>query len=81
VTFTLKKWGIDMSKMKAVCPNNPNHTRFATTAHVVQEWEVDADGNFIDVITDCLEVASKPDRSNIWECMECATEAVHVEAK
>ena len=33
--------------MKATCPNDPNHNRFLTTAHVMEEWKVDSEGNFI----------------------------------
>ena len=36
--------------MKAVCPNNPNHNRFITVAHITQDWKVDENGNFIEVV-------------------------------
>lgn len=62
--------------MKAICPNNENHDRFTTTAHVMQEWVVDDSGEFIDVLEDCLQVTHKPDVGNLWTCQECGAEAI-----
>lgn len=62
--------------MKVKCPNDKNHKRFATTAHVMQEWEVDENGNFESVINDCLEVTHSPNLDNIWRCLECGAEAI-----
>lgn len=59
---------------KKVCPNGCNRG-FSTTAHVMQEWQVDGSGNYQDVLQDCLEVTHKPDFENIWTCMECGAEA------
>ena len=56
--------------MKAICPNNPEHKRFVTTAHVVQEWVVDENGEFIEG-DHVLEVTSFPDPDNIWTCKKC----------
>lgn len=55
---------------KATCPRNGNHNRFITTAHVMQEWIVDASGNFLEEVT-TLEVVHGPDRGNQWTCAEC----------
>lgn len=60
--------------MKAVCPVDPLHDRFETTAHVVQAWEVTAKGDFIAGIAD-LETAHGPDAGNLWTCLECQSTA------
>lgn len=62
--------------MKAICPNNRNHERFTTTAHVVQDWEVDSNGNFIKSVNDCVEVTSDPNIDNVWECAICGAQAI-----
>jgi len=60
--------------MKATCPDNPNHKTFRTVAHVMEEWKVDAAGNFIEV-TESLQTDHGPDSGNIWTCDECGTQA------
>lgn len=60
--------------MIATCPNDPAHNRFLTTAHVVEEWEVDRNGNFSRV-TQSLEVTHDPSPDNIWMCAVCGAEA------
>jgi hypothetical protein len=62
--------------MKAICPQNPKHNRFITTAHVCQEWIVDSEGNFIEEACACLEVTHDPHPQNIWTCTECHSEAI-----
>lgn len=64
-----------MSKKIMVCPECGN-LRFYTTAHVMQEWEVDERGCFISVSEDCLEVTHGPDRGNTWTCSACGKEAI-----
>lgn len=60
-----------------VCPNHCD-SLFATPAHVVQTWKVDAFGNFIDEMsTD--STTHGPDDGNTWECLECGAEAEIVE--
>lgn len=60
-----------------VCPNHCN-SLFATPAHVVQTWKVDALGNFVEEMsTD--GTTHGPDNGNIWECLECGAEAETVE--
>lgn len=63
--------------MKATCPNNKNHKRFITVAHVSQDWVVDERGNFIEVFdeNECLETVAEPDPDNTWTCKECGAEA------
>lgn len=63
-----------------VCPKLCGEA-LTTTAHVMQEWEVDAEGKFMDVITDCLETSHGPDNDNIWTCKKCGEEALLVDAE
>lgn len=62
--------------MKARCPNNPEHLRFVTVAHVSQDWMVDQDGIFLDEVPGECEVVAKPDKGNTWTCVECGAEAI-----
>lgn len=57
--------------MFASCPKNPNHKRFITTAHVVENWIVDETGGFIDNLGS-IETAQDPDPGNLWACADCA---------
>lgn len=61
--------------MRATCPNNPEHKRFITVAHISQDWVVDEDGDFLEVHEECLETVASPDPGNTWTCKECGTEA------
>jgi hypothetical protein len=61
--------------MKAVCPNDPSHKTFITTAHVTQEWVVDDEGNFIKDLG-VLETTHGPDPYNCWSCETCHADAV-----
>tara|TARA_Y100000310_G_C20390491_1_gene672503 strand:+ start:151 stop:345 length:195 start_codon:yes stop_codon:yes gene_type:complete len=60
--------------MKAVCPKNPDHKLFITTAHEVHDWVVDGNGNFEDDLG-CSETAHGPNPDNTWTCKECGAEA------
>lgn len=55
------------------CPNCGNDTFYAT-AHVVELWKVDNNGNHLETI-DCLETAHYPDDDDLWECEKCGYEA------
>ena len=44
---------------------------FYVTAHVVQDWKVDANGDYIETMEDCIEVAHFPDDMDIWSCANC----------
>ena len=68
-----------MRKVKHVCPEGCSEGKFLTTAHVMQEWEVDAFGNFIKVVDDSLEVTHYPQEGNIWSCVRCNSTAMVVE--
>jgi len=60
--------------MKAICPNNENHKKFNTSAHVIQEWIVDEHGNFLKEIA-TTETTHYPSSDDIWYCIECGAEA------
>ena len=60
--------------MKAICPKDPDHKIFITTAHVMEEWLVDEKGNWIETLSS-LETTHAPDFDNIWTCGICGTEA------
>jgi hypothetical protein len=60
--------------MRARCSNNPEHKRFLTTAHVVEEWAVDERGDWIETFQ-TLEVTHGPDTANVWTCVECGADA------
>lgn len=62
--------------IKAVCPKDAKHKRFTTTAHVMQEWEVDERGEYQSVTEECMQVTHSPDVDNIWVCKECGSEAI-----
>ena len=59
---------------KHYCPNCGG-TEFFTTAHVVQTWKVDSEGNFIEEISTDM-VTHDPRDENIWECDKCGTNGV-----
>lgn len=63
-----------------VCPNLCGEA-LTTTAHVMQDWQVDAEGEIMNVVNDCLEVTHGPDHGNIWTCDGCGAEALLVEAE
>lgn len=64
-----------MKKMRRICPKC-GCKEFTTTAHVMQEWKVDGEGNFIETVDPCLQVDHYPDPDNIWTCCRCGSEAV-----
>ena len=61
--------------MKATCLKNPEHKKFVATAHVMQEWVVDASGQFLEVQNESMEVVHGPDPGNYWHCAECSSDA------
>lgn len=61
--------------MKLICPNNPNHKEFIAVAHVSQEWTVDANGEFVSVEDDCLDVLHKPSQDDYFDCKICGMKA------
>jgi hypothetical protein len=64
--------------MKAECPNKCKVKRFVTTAHVVEDWEVDEEGNWESTLGNS-ETTHGPNPHNTWTCLECGAEAtVHI---
>lgn len=49
--------------------------QFYVSAHVVQDWTVDANGDFIKVNNDCIEVTHFPDDEDVWDCAKCGYSA------
>lgn len=62
---------------KHICPNGCKDG-FFTTAHIMQEWKVDEEGNFIELEQDCLEVTSSPQDENIWTCAKSSNDSILV---
>jgi hypothetical protein len=62
--------------MKARCPNSDDHKKFETVATVLQAWEVDEEGRFLDELDPAIEVVHPPDKQNTWTCRECGAEAI-----
>ena len=60
--------------MTAICPKNPGHKKFITTAHEVHEWVVDKQGEFIKDLG-FIDTAHGPTKGNLWTCKTCGTEA------
>ena len=44
---------------------------FTSIAHVTQEWMLDGHGNFMESISNCIDVTHKPDDEDLWECLDC----------
>ena len=59
-------------KSKHICPNCGGK-KFFTTAHAVQRWLVDEDGNFIEDKGMNI-VVEEPDDENTWICAACGKE-------
>lgn len=57
-----------------VCPNGCA-SLLATVATVQQDWKVDAEGSFVDVMTDAVQTVHEPDNGNTWTCLNCGAEA------
>jgi len=66
--------------MTMKCPNNNNHNEFLTSAHVMEEWKVDANGDWIETI-ECIQTVHEPNEDNTWECWVCGAFAVRDESE
>lgn len=64
-------------RSKHICPHCGGK-EFYTVAHIMEEWLVDEDGDFIAVSTNCIEIDHEPDDDNIWTCKYCGEEAIVV---
>lgn len=61
--------------MRAVCPNDKNHDKFVTVAHVTQDWVVTPEGEFLEELA-TVETTHGPDKDNTWSCYICGAEAI-----
>ena len=52
------------------CPKCGNET-FYVAAHVVQDWKVGKDGEFMELIEDCIIVTHYPNDEDLWTCANC----------
>jgi len=55
--------------LKITCPKNAKHNRFVTTAHVMQDWIIDKDGNFVRCLNECVLVDKGPEKGNYFTCI------------
>lgn len=63
-------------RFRAFCPNNPEHKRFITVAHVSEDWIVDEWGDFLKVaLSSEGQTVSGPNPDNTWTCEECGATA------
>lgn len=67
-----------MSKSKHICPVCGGN-KFFTVATVLQEWRVNAEGDFEEVSAEHLETVYEPDDGNIWTCTACGSDGVLVD--
>ena len=58
---------------KRVCPSCPDNETFITSAHIVEYWLVDSEGNWIETVGPG-DVAASPSHGNIWECATCGND-------
>ena len=61
----------------ARCPEDSSHNSFVTSATVVEDWVVDAYGDWQGTV-ECAEVLHRPSDDNVWTCATCGTQAVFV---
>lgn len=55
------------------CPKCGCETFYVTT-HVTQDWKVDSNGEFVEVIEECVEVTHFPKDYDFWTCTDCGYE-------
>lgn len=63
-----------MKRIVKRCPKC-KATHFLVTAHVTQDWEVDENGNVLNISADCTEVTHEPNDDDVWTCAECGYDA------
>lgn len=56
-----------------VCPKCGSIV-FSASAHVVQTWQLDEFGNYMDVLEDATDVTHRPADDDIWTCDKCGHE-------
>lgn len=63
-------------KLKATCPDNPEHKTFISSATVRQVWVVDETGDFIEEVDASFSVTKYPSTDDVWTCQTCGAEAM-----
>jgi len=66
--------------MKVLCPKDESHDVFVTVAHVVQDWKVTAEGEFLEDLG-TIETTHGPNTGNTWTCHICGTDAIVTDKK
>ena len=59
--------------MQKKCPKC-GHNRFLAHGHAVQLWKMDENGEFLNTVNDCVDVAHYPSDDDIWTCDKCGYE-------
>jgi hypothetical protein len=59
----------------AVCPTDPEHKEFITTAHVMEDWVVDEHGSWLSTM-ESIQTDHGPDPDNTWYCRTCGADAI-----
>lgn len=65
--------------MFATCPTDTTHDTFITSVHVVQDWLVDRDGDWIQDVNDCVDVIRSVSPDEVWVCAHCGEIATILE--
>ena len=56
------------------CPKCGAKT-FYVTAHVTQDWKVNAYEDYVETMDDCVEVTHFANDEDLWECAGCSYSA------
>ena len=64
----------------ALCPRDPAHVEFSSTAHVAETWRIDKEGEFISLLQGEGETTHHArEFSDTWSCIECGSAPVFVD--
>ena len=55
---------------KYQCPKCGEKT-FSSTAHVTQDWMLNDHGEFMESISNCIDVTHRPNDDDLWQCLSC----------
>ncbi len=62
--------------MKISCPKDSTHKQFSATAHVTEDWKVNAKGIFLETMDSCdSQTIHAPDADDLYTCISCGAEA------
>ena len=54
-------------------------TTFSATAHVTQDWMLGSNGEFMESISNCVDVTHRPNDDDLWVCLNCEYSAAGAE--